>query len=100
MIYCAYINMEISYGTLLAFGESLKKSIFLFSGDTEIFITHISYLGLATDQFIETHNSLSLCYGGFNMPYVRNSSFTEYKFAYLLLQSAKLIFKSKTGIKC
>ena len=80
--------MEISYGTLLAFGESLKKSIF-FSGDTEIFITYISYPGLATDQFMELHNILCLCYGGYNMPYAKNSTFTEYKFAFLLLHSAK-----------
>ena len=77
-------------GNTLALGESLKKCIFLFSGDTEFFITYISYLGLATDQFMEIHNILSLCYGGCNMPYVKNSTFTEYKFAFLLLQSAKL----------
>ena len=53
---------------------------------------YISYLGLATDQFMETHNILFLCYGGFNMPYNKNSTFTEYKFAFLLLQSAKLNF--------
>ena len=41
----------------------MKKSIFLFSGDTEIFITYISYLGLATYQFMEIHNILSLYYG-------------------------------------
>ena len=68
------------------------KSIFLLSGDTEIFITYISYLGLATDQFMEIHNILSLCYGGYNMPYAKNSTFTEYKFALLLLHSANLNF--------
>ena len=84
--------MEISQGTLLALGEKLKKSVFLFSGVNEIFITYISYLGLATDQFMEIHNILSLYYGGYNMPYVKNSTLTEYRFAFLLLHSAKLIF--------
>ena len=84
--------MEISKGTLLALGESLKNSIFFFSGDTEFFITYISYLGLATDQFMEIHNILSLYYGGYNMPYVKNFTFTENKFAFLLLHSAKLNF--------
>ena len=69
-----------------------KKNIFISSGDTEIFISYISYFGLATDQFMEIHNILSLCYGGYNMSYVKNSTFTEYKFAFLLLHSAKLIF--------
>ena len=72
--------------------ESLKKSSFLFSGDTEIFITYISYLGPASAQFMEIHNISSLCYGGNNMPYAKNSTFTEYKFAFLLLHSAKLNF--------
>ena len=73
--------------------KSLKKSIFLFSGGTEIFVTYISYLGLATDQFIEIHNViLSLRCGGYNMPYVKNSTFSKYKFALLLLHSAKLNF--------
>ena len=51
------------------------KSVFLFSGDTEIFITYISYLGLATDQFMEIHNILSLYYGGYNMPYLKKLHF-------------------------
>ena len=90
--------MEISKGTLLALVESLKKkSNFLYSGDTEIFITYIPYLGLATVQFMEILNIFSLCYGGYNMPYVKNFTFTEYKNAFLLLHS---IFESKTGIKC
>ena len=72
--------------------ESLEKYIFLFSGDTEIFITYILYLGLATCQFMEIHNIFSLCYGGYNMSYVKNSTFTEYKFAFLLLHSTKLNF--------
>ena len=59
---------------------------------TKIFITYISYFGLATDRFMEIHNILPLCYGGYNMPYVKNSTFTEYKFAFLLLHSAKLNF--------
>ena len=84
--------MKISKGTLLALRESLKKSIFPISGDTEIFITYISYLGLATDQFTEIHNILSVCYGGYSMPCVKNSTFTEYKFEFLLLHSAKLNF--------
>ena len=35
---------------------------------------------------------LSLCYGGHNVPYMKNSTFTEYEFAFLLLHSAKLNF--------
>ena len=78
--------------TFSPWGKFEKKSIFLFSGDTEIFITYISYPGLATDQFMEIHNILSLCCGGYNMPYAKNSTFTEYKFAFLLLHFAKLNF--------
>ena len=78
--------------TFSYWGKFEKKSVFLFSGDTEIFITYISYLGLATDQFIEIHNILSLYYGGYNMSYVKNFTFTEYKFAFLLLHSANLNF--------
>ena len=51
----------------------------LFSGDTETFITNILYLGLATCQFMEIHNILSLCYGGYNLPSLKNSTFTEYE---------------------
>ena len=56
-----------------------KKSVFLFSGDNEFFITYISYLGLATGQFMEIHHILSLFYGGYNIPYAKNSTFTEYE---------------------
>ena len=83
---------SISKGTFLALEEILKKSILLFSGDTEIFITNISYLGLAKDQFMEIHNIMSLCYGGYNMLYEKKSTFTQYKFAFLLLHSTKLSF--------
>ena len=69
-----------------------KKNIFLFSSDAESFITYISYLSLATDQFVEVHNIWSFCYGGYNVPYMKNSTFTEYEFAVLLLHSAKLNF--------
>ena len=44
---------------------------------------------------MEVHNILSLCCGGYNiynMPYTKNSTFTGYEFAVLLLHSAKLIF--------
>ena len=55
------IHMEISKGTLLALVKCLEKSIILFSGDTEIFITCtcISYIGLAKGQFRDIHNILS-----------------------------------------
>ena len=69
----------------------MKKSIFLFSGETDFFITCISYLGLATGQFMDIH-ILSLCYGGHNVPYMKNSTFIEYEFAFLHLHSAKLDF--------
>ena len=82
--------------TLLAFTKSLKKSLFLFSGDTEFFITCI----LCLDQFMGTHNILSLCYGGHNMPHMKTSTLTEYEFALLFLHSAKLIFEYETGMKC
>ena len=66
MIYCVLcysfvssIHMEISKGTLLALVKYLEKSIILFSGDTEIFITCISYIGLAIGQFTDIHNILS-----------------------------------------
>ena len=78
--------------TLSPWGKFEKNPFSFFSGDTEFFITYISYLGLATDQFVEIRNILSLCYGGYNMPYVKNSTFTENKFAFLLLHSAKLNF--------
>ena len=88
---CIYTHGN-KLGNTFSSWESLKKSIFLFSCDTEIFITYILYLSLATDQFMEIHNILSLYYGGYNMPYVKNSTFTEYKFAFLLLHSEKLHF--------
>ena len=84
--------MEISYGTLLALGKSLKKSIFLFSGDTEISITCISYLGLATGQFMDIHKIFSTNYGGHNVSCLKNSTFAELEFAFFLLHSAKLNF--------
>ena len=55
-------------GNTFSSSEMFQKSIFLLSGDTEIFITCISYLGLATGQFMDIHNILSLCYGGHNVP--------------------------------
>ena len=79
-------------GNTFSIWGKFEKSIFLSSGETDFFITYISYFGLATDQFMEIHNILSLCYGGYNMPYVKNSTFTENKFALLLLHSAKLNF--------
>ena len=88
--YWQNIHMEISQGTLLALGKCLKQSIFLFSVDTEIFITYISYLGLATGQFMDIHNILALCYGGHNVPYMKIFTFSEYEFAFLLLNSVKL----------
>ena len=47
------IHMGISNGTLLALYNSLRKSNFLFPGDTKCYITYkyISYLDLATDKF-------------------------------------------------
>ena len=33
------------------------------------------------------------------MPYAKSSTFTEYKFAFLLLQSAKLNFRKQNGNK-
>ena len=92
MTYKTSVNMEISWGTLLALGKKFKKSIFLFSGDTEIFITYISYLGLATGQFMLIHNILCFRYGIYNISCVKNSTFTEYEFAFILLHSAKLNF--------
>ena len=39
---------------------------------------------------MEIHNTLSLCYGGYNV--VKKPTFTEYKFALLLLHATKLNF--------
>ena len=39
--------------------EKKKKHFSFFSGDTDFFITYITYLGLATGQFMEVHNILS-----------------------------------------
>ena len=91
MARCIYTHGNKLGNTFSPWGK-FEKSIFFFSGDTEIFITYISYFGLATDRFMAIHNILSLCYGGFNIPYVKNSTFTEYKFAFLLLHPAKLNF--------
>ena len=66
--------MEIKLGNTFGSGEKFekkKKNIFLFSGDTEIFITRIS---LPSDRPIYGHlySMLSLCYGGHNVPCMKN----------------------------
>ena len=87
------------FGNTLALGEGLKESVFFFSGNNGIFITYVSYIGLATCQFMGIHNILSLCYGACNMPYLKNSTFTKYEFAFLLLHSANLNFLNRNRNK-
>ena len=56
-----YIHMGESQGTLLTLWKSLINSNLLSSaGDTDFFITCISYLGLATGQFMEVQIILSV----------------------------------------
>ena len=71
----AFYKHGIKLGNTFSPWAMFQKSIFLFSGDTEIFITCMSYLGLATGQFMDIHNTLSLCCGGHNVPYMKNSTF-------------------------
>ena len=52
-IYDSYVHMELSQGTILALGKGFIKPFF--SGNTEIFITYITNLGLATGQFMEVY---------------------------------------------
>ena len=86
----AYIYMYThgnKLGNTFSSWEKFEKINFPFSADPEI--TCISYRGQATGQFMEIHNILYLCYGVQDMPYMKNTTFTEYEFAFLLLHSAK-----------
>ena len=85
--------------TLRPWGK-FEKIHFPFSGDTEIFITYISYLGLAPDQFMDIHNILSLCYGGYNVPYVKNPHLLNTSLPFCFCTPQNSIFECKTGTKC
>ena len=51
------ISHRNKLGNTFSSSEKFEKIHFpFFSGDTEIFITYISYLGLATGQFMEIHD--------------------------------------------